>query len=50
MSHSKALALHNWGKGAPVALGAGGKKRRREDDEDSDEVYNLLFYNQLSCS
>ena len=50
MSHSKALALHNWGKGTPVALGAGGKKRRREDDEDSDEVSNLLLYSQLSCS
>ena len=37
MSHSKALAIHSWGKGTPVALGAG-KKRRRENDEDSDEV------------
>jgi len=36
MSHSKALAIHSWGKGTPVALGAG-KKRRRENDEDSDE-------------
>ena len=50
MSHSKALALHNWGKGTPVALGgAGGKKRRREDEEDSDEVSNHLLHSQLSC-
>ena len=49
MSHSKALAIHSWGKGTPVALGPG-KKRRREDDEDSDEVANHLLYIQLSCS
>ena len=43
MSHSKALAIHSWSKGTPVALGPG-KKRRREDDEDSDEVANCLLY------
>ena len=43
MSHSKALAIQSWGKGTPVALGAGGKKRRRENDEDSDEVGNHLL-------
>ena len=42
MSHSKALAIHSWGKGTPVALGSG-KKRRRDNDEDSDEVRVVTY-------